>query len=97
VTAKDPKNADQIAAVQMHLKHIVGMFREGDFSIPHFVHDTNPPGAATMKRLRSSIRYTSETMDNGGRIRSKRTHRRRLQRFTTFCGFRSRIMERATR
>jgi hypothetical protein len=69
VTAKDPKNADQIATVQMHLKHIVGMFSEGDFSIPHFVHDTNPPGAATMKRLRSSIRYTSETMDNGGRIR----------------------------
>jgi hypothetical protein len=69
VTAKDPKSADQIATVQMHLKHIAGMFREGDFSIPHFVHDTNPPGAATMKRLRSSIRYTSETMDNGGRIR----------------------------
>jgi hypothetical protein len=69
VTVKDPKNADQIATVQMHLKHIVGMFSEGDFSIPHFVHDTNPPGAATMKRLRSSIRYTSETMDNGGRIR----------------------------
>jgi hypothetical protein len=69
VTAKDPKNAEQIATVQMHLKHIVGMFSEGDFSIPHFVHDTNSPGVATMKLLRSSIRYTSETMDNGGRIR----------------------------
>jgi hypothetical protein len=33
------------------------------------VHDTNPPGAATMKRLRASIQYTSETIDNGGRIR----------------------------
>ncbi len=69
VTAKDPKNADQIAMVQMHLKHIAGMFSAGDFSIPHFVHDTNPPGVATMKQLRSSIRYTSETMTNGGRIR----------------------------
>lgn len=69
VTAKDPKNVDQIATVQMHLKHIAGMFSDGDFSIPHFVHDTNPPGAATMKRLRSSIRYTSETTDTGGRIR----------------------------
>ncbi len=69
VTAKDPRNTEQIATVQMHLKHIVGMFSEGDFSLPHFVHDTNPPGAATMKRLRSSIRYTSETLDNGGRIR----------------------------
>jgi hypothetical protein len=69
VTAKDPKNADQIAMVQMHLKHIAGMFSAGDFSIPHFVHDTNPPGVAAMKQLRSSIRYTSETMTSGGRIR----------------------------
>jgi steroid 5-alpha reductase family enzyme len=29
LTAKDPKNAAQIAMVQMHLKHIVGMFSEG--------------------------------------------------------------------
>jgi len=69
VTAKDPTNTQQIATVQMHLKHIVGMFSEGDFSTPHFVHDTNPPGAATMKRLRSSIQYTNETIDNGGRIK----------------------------
>ena len=69
VTAKDPKNAEQIATVQMHLTHIVRMFSEGNFSIPHFVHGTNPPGAATMKRLRSSIRYTNETMPDGGRIK----------------------------
>ena len=55
--------------VKHRLKHIVGMFSEGDFSIPHFVHDTNPPGAETMKRMRSSIRYTNETMGNGGSIK----------------------------
>jgi hypothetical protein len=69
VTAKDPRNTEQIATVQMHLKHIVGMFSEDEFSIPHFVHDTVPPGVPTMKRLRSSIRYTSESMDDGGRSR----------------------------
>jgi hypothetical protein len=69
VTAKDPKNTEQIAMVQMHLKHIVGRFSAGDFSIPHFVHDTNPPGADTMRRLRSSIRYTSEALENGGSIK----------------------------
>jgi hypothetical protein len=69
VTANDPKNAEQVATVQMHLRHITGMFTDGNFSIPHFVHDTNPPGAATMKRLRSSIRYTNEPMATGGRIR----------------------------
>jgi hypothetical protein len=71
VTANDPKNADQIATVQMHLKHITGMFTDGNFSIPHFVHDTNPPGVGTMKRLRSSIKYTNEQMAAGGRIRIK--------------------------
>jgi hypothetical protein len=69
VTAKDPKDAAEIAMVQTHLKHIVGMFSEGDFSIPHFVHDRNPPGADTMSRLRTSIRYSSEMMDNGGSIK----------------------------
>jgi hypothetical protein len=69
VTAKDPRNTEQIATVQMHLKTHRGMFSAGDFSSPHFVHDRVPPGVPTMKRLRSSIRYTSESMDDGGRIR----------------------------
>jgi hypothetical protein len=69
VTANDSKNKDQIATVQMHLEHVTGMFKEGNFSVPHFVHDTNPPGVATMKRLRASIRYTNESLPTGGRIR----------------------------
>jgi hypothetical protein len=69
VTAKEAKNAEQIATVQMHLKHIQGMFADGDSSIPHFVHGTNPPGATTMKRLRASIQYKIETIDDGGRIK----------------------------
>lgn len=32
--AKNPRNTEQIATVQMHLKHIAGMFSEGDFSPP---------------------------------------------------------------
>ena len=44
VTANDPNNTEQIETIQMHLKHIAVMFSEGNFSIPHFVHDQTPPG-----------------------------------------------------
>lgn len=69
VTANDAKDAEQISTIQMHLKHIAEMFSEGNFSIPHFVHDQTPPGVETMKRMQSSIRYTAEMMDNGARVK----------------------------
>ena len=55
--------------IQMHLQHAAGMFSEGNFSVPHFVHDQAPPGVETMKKLKSAIHYGPETMDNGGRIK----------------------------
>lgn len=69
VTAKDPNDKQQIETVQMHLKHISGMFSDGNFSIPHFVHDQNPPGADTMRKLKSSITYSEESLSDGGRVR----------------------------
>jgi hypothetical protein len=45
------------------------MFSEGNFSIPHFVHDQTPPGVPTMKQLKDSIRYSAEPLSNGGRIK----------------------------
>jgi hypothetical protein len=71
VTANDPNDKQQIETVQMHLKHISSMFSGGDFSIPHFVHDQNPPGVATMRKLRSSIHYSEESLANGGRVKLK--------------------------
>jgi hypothetical protein len=68
VTANDPNNTEQIKTIQMHLKHIAGMFSEGDFAIPHFVHDQTPPGVSTMMELKGAIRYSAESMSNGGRI-----------------------------
>ena len=69
VTANDAKDSDQISMIQMHLRHIAEMFSEGNFSIPHFVHDQTPPGVDTMKRLQKSIRYSAETLDNGARVK----------------------------
>ena len=69
VTANDPNDKQQIETVQMHLKHISGMFSDGNFSIPHFVHAQNPPGADTMRKLKKSITYLEESVPNGGRVR----------------------------
>lgn len=69
VTANDPKDSAQIDTIQMHLKHIAQMFSEGNFSIPHFVHDQTPPGVPTMKKLRGEIRYTAEMMESGARVK----------------------------
>jgi hypothetical protein len=69
VTANDAKNTDQVGTIQMHLKHIAEMFSEGNFSIPHFVHDQNPPGVPTMKELKGAIHYTAEMIENGARVK----------------------------
>lgn len=69
VTANDPNDKQQIETVQMHLKHISGMFSDGNFSIPHFVHAQNPPGADTMRKLKKAITYSEESLPNGGRVR----------------------------
>src|SRR3954454_2774196 len=44
VTAKDAKDTKTISQVEMHLQHISQAFAAGDFVIPHFVHDQEPPG-----------------------------------------------------
>ena len=69
VTANSSKDSDEISTIQTHMKHIAGMFSEGNFSIPHFVHDQMPPGVETMKQLQSSIRYSAEILDNGARVK----------------------------
>lgn len=69
VTANDPNDKSTINAIQMHLVHIVKMFADGDFQAPMLIHDTNPPGVATMTRLKSQIHYEVSNVDRGAEIR----------------------------
>ena len=69
VTANDPNDKASIEQIRMHLSHIVGMFSNGNFDDPKLIHDSNPPGVATMIRLKSDIRYTVSEIDRGARIR----------------------------
>lgn len=69
VTAKDPADTESVETIRAHLSHIEKMFKNGDFSMPMFIHDETPPGVPAMKRLKEIISYTFETIDRGGRLR----------------------------
>jgi hypothetical protein len=69
VIANDPKDTASVEQIRMHLSHIVGMFSNGNFNVPMMIHDTNPPGVATMIRLKSDIRYTLSEIPQGAKIR----------------------------
>jgi hypothetical protein len=51
VRANDPKDKASIDQIRTHLRHVAKMFASGNFKAPTLIHDTNPPGTATMTRL----------------------------------------------
>jgi hypothetical protein len=69
VTVNDAKDTDDLQAIRMHLKHVVSMFSNGDFSVPMFIHSQIPPGVAEMKDRRADIAYLFEELPTGGRVR----------------------------
>lgn len=71
VTVNDSKDSENLQAIRSHLKHIVALFSNADFSIPMFIHDRVPPGVPVMKEKRAEISYSFEEMPAGGRVRIK--------------------------
>ena len=69
VTVKDPSDRENLSQIRMHLPHIAQLFGDGNFDVPHFVHDRSVPGTADMTRLKTQIRYRYEEIPNGGRVR----------------------------
>jgi hypothetical protein len=71
----------------VHLSHIVKLFSAGDFNVPMFIHDTMPPGAATMSKRRALITYRYEQTGRGGRILIATSDRQALQAIHAFLRF----------
>jgi hypothetical protein len=69
VAANDPKDKPSVDQIRTHLGHIALMFSSGNFKAPMLIHDTHPPGTATMTRLNGQIRYEFSESAQGGRIR----------------------------
>ena len=87
VTVNDAKDAENLKAIRMHLKHIVSMFSNGDFSIPMFVHSKVPPGTTEMKDRQADITYTFEELSGGGRVRIVTQNRDALNAIHDFLNF----------
>jgi hypothetical protein len=68
VTANSADDKSSVAQIRMHLQHIAHAFQSGDFNIPMFVHDQTPPGVPAMQRLKETISYKYEDVENGGRV-----------------------------
>lgn len=68
VTARDPQDLESERQIRMHLQHIAGAFAAGDFSLPLFIHESEPPGSAVMRTRRSALSYVYEPMRGGGRV-----------------------------
>ena len=69
VTANEPEDRPSQELIRAHLQQIAKLFKEGDFSKPVFTHGEEPPGVPAMKRLKSDISYTFESIDRGARVR----------------------------
>ena len=64
-----PEDNASKEAIRRHILKIAGMFAQGDFSLPMFIHDTVPPGVEVMKRLKDQIVYTAENTAKGAQVR----------------------------
>jgi hypothetical protein len=87
VSANDPKDATTHDEIRMHLSHIVKRFAAGDFDVPMFIHDTTPPGASVMAKLRGQIRYLYTDTPGGAKIQISTTNPEALQAIHAFLRF----------
>jgi hypothetical protein len=51
VESNSPDDDASKEAIRRHMQKIAGMFAQGDFSLPMFIHDTVPPGVEAMKPI----------------------------------------------
>jgi hypothetical protein len=87
VSANDPKDSATRDQIRMHLSHIVKRFSAGDFDVPMFIHNTTPPGAPVMAKLRSQIRYLYTDTPGGAKIQITSTNTEALEAIHAFLRF----------
>jgi hypothetical protein len=87
VSANDPKDSATRDQIRMHLFHITKRFAAGDFDVPMFIHDTTPPGAPVMAKLRGQIRYLYSDTPGGAKIQISTANPEALQAIHAFLRF----------
>lgn len=87
VSANNPKDSATRDEIRMHLSHIAKRFAAGDFDVPMFIHDTTPPGAPVMAKLRGQIRYLYSATPSGAKIQISTANPEALQAIHAFLRF----------
>ena len=87
VSANDANDEASREQIRMHLSHIAARFAEGNFSVPMFIHDQNPPGVKVMTEKREVITYTYEETEKGGRVRMATADKQALASVHDFLRF----------
>ncbi len=87
VSANNPKDSATRDEIRMHLSHIAKRFATGDFDAPMFIHDTTPPGAPMMAKLRGQIRYLYADTPGGAKIQISTANPEALQAIHAFLRF----------
>jgi hypothetical protein len=87
VTANDPNDTSDIAAIRMHLRHISEMFAAGDFSAPMFIHDRVPPGVPVLQKAKNGVSYLFEEIPSGAKVRIRTSDKKALSAVHDFLRF----------
>jgi hypothetical protein len=87
VTANSADDVESRDQIRMHLKHIAGMFAEGNFHAPILIHDQTPPGVPVMQKLKDQIVYSFEEIDRGAAVRISTKNADALQAIYAFLRF----------
>jgi hypothetical protein len=87
VESDSPEDNASKEAIRRHMIAIAGLFAQGDFSLPMFIHDTVPPGVEVMKRLKDQIAYTAENTTKGAQVRIVTTNPEALGAVHEFLRF----------
>ena len=82
--SKDKASQDQI---RMHLTHIASKFSAGDFQAPMLIHGKNPPGVATLEKLKAEVKYDFAATKLGGTVQIKTTNKEALKAVHEFLRF----------
>ena len=87
VIPKNLSDKDNLKTVRDHLKMIAGMFSDGNFKLPMFIHDTTVPGTQTMIKLKSDISYKYEELPDGAQVRITTANPTALKAIHNFIRF----------
>ena len=66
---RDSTDTAGVRTIREHLQHIAQAFKQGDFSLPGFVHAESVPGTAVMNANRALITYEYQPLPGGGEVR----------------------------